>query len=163
MPLSRHRKQQPSQRLGLWTTVWSSGHLQLHRSHSFRHATISMSMHCRLQRPEWLRNGCTCAVQKDSAPLNCLLHMTHSFRHGLTGTVQTQEQGGAGGAQPLLNRSHNIMYNFNASCSAGSAPFLVVRRITPYLFVLLKALEFSYLLIVQLSSVPPMPSSLLGC
>jgi hypothetical protein len=25
-----------------------------------------------------------------------------------------------------LNRSHNIMYNFNASCSAGSAPFFMI-------------------------------------
>jgi len=31
------------------------------------------------------------------------------------------------------NRSHYIWYNFNAG--AGSAPFFVIRRITPYLFV----------------------------
>ena len=81
-------------------------------------------------------------------------------RYGMTGTVQTQERGGAGGAQAPLNfltklnaalhckdqaailevveqeqwgaegvqppliRSHYIRYNFNAGCSAGSAPFL---------------------------------------
>ena len=45
-----------------------------------------------------------------------------------------QEQWGAEGAQSLLNRSHYIRFNFNAGCSAGSAPFFVIRRITPYLF-----------------------------
>jgi len=45
-----------------------------------------------------------------------------------------QEQWGAEGVQPPLNRSHYIRYNFNAGCSAGSAPFFVIRRITPYLF-----------------------------
>ena len=40
--------------------------------------------------------------------------------------------------QPPLNRSHNIRYNFNAGCSAGSAPFFVIRRITSYLFVLVE-------------------------
>ena len=33
------------------------------------------------------------------------------------------------------NRSHYIRFNFNAGCSAGSAPFLLIRRITPYLFI----------------------------
>jgi len=46
-----------------------------------------------------------------------------------------QEQWGAEGAQSPLNRSHYIRFNFNAGCSAGSAPFFVIRRITPYLFV----------------------------
>ena len=55
-------------------------------------------------------------------------------RYGMTGTVQTQERGGAGGAQPPVNCSHHIRYNFNAGCSAGSAPFFVICRITPYLF-----------------------------
>jgi len=36
-----------------------------------------------------------------------------------------QEQWGAEGVQPPLNRSHYIRYNFNANCSAGSAPFFV--------------------------------------
>jgi hypothetical protein len=46
-----------------------------------------------------------------------------------------QEQWGAEGAQYPPNRSHYIRFNFNANCSAGSAPFFVIRRITPYLFV----------------------------
>jgi len=45
-----------------------------------------------------------------------------------------QEQWGAEGVQPPLNHSHYIRYNFNAGCSAGSAPFFVICRITPYLF-----------------------------
>jgi hypothetical protein len=45
-----------------------------------------------------------------------------------------QEQWGAEGAQSPPNRSHYIRFNFNAGCSAGSAPFFVIRRITPYLF-----------------------------
>jgi len=44
-----------------------------------------------------------------------------------------QEQWGAEGVQPPLNHSHYIRYNFNAGCSAGSAPLFVIRRITPYL------------------------------
>ena len=44
-----------------------------------------------------------------------------------------QEQWAAEGVQPQLNRSHYIRYNFNAGCSAGSAPIFVIRRITPYL------------------------------
>ena len=44
-----------------------------------------------------------------------------------------QEQWGAEGVQPPLNCSHYNRYNFNAGCSAGSTPFFVIRRITPYL------------------------------
>ena len=44
-----------------------------------------------------------------------------------------QEQWGAEGVQPPLNHFHYIRYNFNAGCSAGSAPLFVIRRITPYL------------------------------
>ena len=122
-----------------------------------------------MKRPEWLRNGCTGAVQKECSPPELLAaHDTQlQTRFGMTGTVQTQERGGAGGAQPPLNClthlnaalhckdqaaisemveqeqwgtegaqpplncSLYIGYNFNAGCSAGSAPCFVIRRITP--------------------------------
>jgi len=47
-----------------------------------------------------------------------------------------QKQWGAEEAQSPLNRSHYNRFNFNANCSAGSAPFFVIRRITPYLLIL---------------------------
>ena len=55
------------------------------------------------------QNGSEMVAQEQfrriAAPLNCLLHMTHSLtgRYGMTVTVQTQERGVAGGAQPPLN------------------------------------------------------------
>ena len=96
-------------------------------------------------------------------------------RYGMTGTVQTQERGGAGGAQPPLNcqlismplfiaktrlpsqkwlnrssgvqREHSLPpellslhWVFNAGCSAGSAPFFVIRRITPTCFTYIRNL-----------------------
>ena len=50
-------------------------------------------------------NGCTGAVQKKCSPPEMLAaHDTQLLtRYGMTGTVQTQEGGGAGGAQPPQN------------------------------------------------------------
>jgi hypothetical protein len=66
---------------------------------------FNAAIHCRLQRLEWLRNGCTGAVQKECSPHELLAaHDTQlQTPYGMTGTVQTQEQGGVGGAQPPLD------------------------------------------------------------
>jgi len=138
---------------------------------------FNAAIHCRLQRPEWLRNGCTGAVQKECSPPKLpAAHDTQlQTQYGMTGTAETQERGGAGeaqpplnclahlnaalhckdqaaisemveqeqwgaeGAQPPLNCSHYIEYNFNARCSAGSAPFSVIHRITPTCFAKCKS------------------------
>ena len=128
--------------------------------------------HCSLQRPEWLRNGCTGAIQKDCSPPELLAaHDTQLDRAvwydsdcanaragGCRGGAAPLElsnlfecrsslqvakirmaqkwlhrSSGVQGVQPLLNRSHHIRYKFNAGCSAGSAQFFVIRRITSYL------------------------------
>jgi hypothetical protein len=71
------------------------------------------------------------------AALNCLTHLNaalHCKDQADISEMVEQEQWGAEGVQPPLNRSHYIRYNFNAGCSAGSAPSYVIRRITPYLF-----------------------------
>ena len=57
----------------------------------------------------------------------------HCKDHAAISEMVEQEQWGAEGVQPPLNHSHYIRYNFNAGCSAGSAPFFVICRITPYL------------------------------
>jgi hypothetical protein len=62
-----------------------------------------------------------------STHLNAALHCKDQA--AIPGMVE-QEQWGAEGARPPLNCSHYIEYNFNAGCSAGSAPFFVIRRIT---------------------------------
>ena len=127
-----------------------SGGAQLSLSCQSTH--YNAAIHCRLQRPEWLRNGCTGAVQRECSPpellaahdtqlqtwygMTSMLWYDRQTWYGLTGmVVQMQERGGAGGAAPPQNCAHYIMYNFNASCSAGSAPFLVIRRITPLVWV----------------------------
>jgi len=71
-------------------------------------------------------------------PLNCLTHLNaalHCEDQAAISEMVKQEQWGAEEVQPPLNRSHNIRYNFNAGCRAGSAPFFVIRRIIPYLFL----------------------------
>jgi hypothetical protein len=133
---------------------------------------FNTAIHCRLQRPEWLRNGCTGAIQKDCSPPELLAaHDTQLDRAvwydsdcanaragGCRGGAAPLElsnlfecrsslqvakirmaqkwlhrSSGVQGVQPLLNRSHHIRYKFNAGCSAGSAQFFVIRRITSYL------------------------------
>ena len=69
-------------------------------------------------------------------PLNCLICLNaalHCKDQAAISEMVEQEQWGAEGVQPPLNHSHYIRYNFNAGCSAGSAPLFVIRRITPYL------------------------------
>jgi len=75
---------------------------------------FNAAMQCRLQRPEWLRNG-TGAFQKECSPPELLAAHDTQLQtwYGMTRTVQTQERGGAGGAQPPLNRSH---YNVQFQC-----------------------------------------------
>ena len=94
-----------------------------------------VSIHCRLQRPEWLRNGCTGAVQKECSPPELLA--THDTQlqtwSGLTGTVQTQEQWGAGGAQPPESLSQHYV-QFLCKLQRRLHPIFCNRRITPYLF-----------------------------
>ena len=61
------------------------------------------------------------------APLNFLTKLNaalHCKDQAAILEVVEQEQWGAEGVQPPLIRSHYIRYNFNAGCSAGSAPFL---------------------------------------
>jgi hypothetical protein len=60
-------------------------------------------------------------------PLNCLTHLNtalHCKDQAAISEMVEQEQRGAEGVQLPLNCSHYIGYNFNAGCSAGSAPFL---------------------------------------
>jgi len=67
-------------------------------------------------------------------PLNCLTHLNaalHCKDQAAISEMVEQELWGAEGAQPPLNCSHYIGYNFNACCPSGSAPFSVIRRITP--------------------------------
>ena len=71
---------------------------------------------------------------KAQPPLNCLTHLNAALHCKDQAAQFEQEQWSAEGVQPPLNCSHYIRYNFNAGCSAGSAPFFVIRRITPYLF-----------------------------
>ena len=66
-------------------------------------------------------------------PLNCRTHLPLFIAKTRLPSQVEQEQWGAEGVQAPLNHSHYIRYNFNAGCSAGSAPFFVIRRITPYL------------------------------
>jgi len=71
-----------------------------------------------------------------AAPVNCHLNAAlHCKDQAAISEMVEQEQWGAEGVQPPLNRSHYIRYNFNAGCSAGSAPFFVICRITPYLLL----------------------------
>ena len=65
-----------------------------------------------------------------------------------------QEQWAAEGVQPQLNRSYYIRYNFNAGCSAGSAPFFVIRRITPYLLTGKLPYIWSYTVYIYGSGLP---------
>ena len=70
-------------------------------------------------------------------PLNCLTYLNaalHCKDQAAISEMVEQEQWGTEGAQPPLNCSHYIGYNFNAGCSAGSAPLFVIRRITPTCF-----------------------------
>ena len=88
-----------------------------------------------------------------SPPLNCLTHLNAAFHckdQAAISEMVEQEQWGAEGVQPPLNHSHYIRYNFNAGCSAGSAPFFVIRRITPYLFFRVTS-HFRHFLCVALS------------
>ena len=88
------------------------------------------------------RNGMIGTVQtqerggagKAQPPLNCLTHLNAALHCKDQAAQFEQEQWSAEGVQPPLNCSHYIRYNFNAGCSAGSAPFFFIRRITPYLF-----------------------------
>ena len=61
------------------------------------------------------QNGCTGAIQKECSPHELLAAHDTQLQtwYGMTRTVQTQERGGAGGAQPPLNRSH---YNVQFQC-----------------------------------------------
>ena len=75
-------------------------------------------------------------------PLSCLTHFNaalHCKDQAAISEIVEQEQWGAEGVQPPPNHSHYIRYNFNAGCSAGSAPFSVIRRITPYLYLIAQA------------------------
>ena len=75
-------------------------------------------------------------------PLSCLTHFNaalHCKDQAAISEIVEQEQWGAEGVQPPPNHSHYIRYNFNAGCSAGSAPFFVIRRITPYLYLIAQA------------------------
>jgi hypothetical protein len=99
----------------------------LHRSHSFKQGIVWQGL-CNHKRggvqggrsPPWItdsfqcryslqvaktRNGCTGAVQKEYSPLVLLAAQVTQLqtRYSMTGTVQTQERGVAGGAQPPLN------------------------------------------------------------
>jgi len=85
--------------------------------------------------------GCAGGAQP---PLNCLTHLNAAFHckdQAAISEMVEQEQWAAEGVQPQLNRSHYIRYNFNAGCSAGSAPFFAIRRITPYLFFFVLVLQ----------------------
>jgi hypothetical protein len=67
-------------------------------------------------------------------PLNCLTQFNaalHCKDQAAISEMVKKEQWGAERAQPPLNCSHYIGYNLNAGCSADSAPFSVIRRITP--------------------------------
>jgi len=148
MPLSRNRKQQPSQRWWLWTTVWSSCVQRSRRR-------IAATLNCSLTREhtavevyilhtigkqtasdtEWYDRDCANARAGGCRGGTAPPELSNSFgcrsslqRPGCSGWT------GAEGVQLPLNCSHYIRYDFNAGCSAGSAPFLVIRRITPYLF-----------------------------
>jgi hypothetical protein len=89
--------------------------MALHRSHSFRHGMVWQGL-CKR------KSGGAAAP-----PLNCLTQLNAAFHckdQAAISEMVEQEQWGAEGAQPSLNCSHYIMYNLNAGCSAGSAPFL---------------------------------------
>ena len=89
------------------------------------HLNAALNAKTRLPSQNWL-NRSSGVRRGSAAPLNRSLSL-HS--NGLTGAV-----GCGGGVQPPLNRplSLHIWYSFDAG--AGSAPFFVIRRITPYLF-----------------------------
>ena len=70
---------------------------------------------------KWLHR----AVQKECSPPELLAAHDTQLQtwSGMTGTVQTQERGGAGRAQPPLNLSNYIMYNFQCKVQHRHRPF----------------------------------------
>ena len=100
------------------------GQLALSPYHTF---TTTLSL--RLQLPAHHFHGDRKSLRDVAAQVTQL-----QTRYGMTGTMQTEERGGAGGAQPPLIRSHYIRYNFNVGCSAAVCVCVCVcvqRRLRP--------------------------------